>query len=316
MSGLALVCRPARRRGHRLATAPSRSYLSACATAGLEPRVGHDADAVPPDAEVVVSTAIGEDNPELARARERGQRVIHRGELLAELCAERAPDRRRRHPREDDDRRDARPRPARAGADPAFLLGGELPGAGPGGAAANAGWGEGEWIVAEADESDAQLPRAAPRGRGRHQRRARPPLALGARAPSCIDAFARFAAPAHGAGAAAPAPDASTGARPAPRTRVARFDARRRPGPAARRCAVPGRHNLLNARARARRASSSPGSTLEPAAARARRLPGDAAPARAQGRRATAPRLRRLRPPPDRGRGGARGAARARARGA
>ena len=28
-----------------------------------------------------------EDNPELARARERGQRVIHRGELLAELCA-------------------------------------------------------------------------------------------------------------------------------------------------------------------------------------------------------------------------------------
>jgi UDP-N-acetylmuramate--alanine ligase len=43
------------------------------------------------------------------------------------------------------------------GADPAFFLGGELPGAGPGGAATNAAWGEGEWVVAEADESDASF---------------------------------------------------------------------------------------------------------------------------------------------------------------
>ncbi len=43
------------------------------------------------------------------------------------------------------------------GADPGFFLGGELPGAGPGGEAANAGWGEGEWVVAEADESDASF---------------------------------------------------------------------------------------------------------------------------------------------------------------
>ena len=87
MSGLALVC-------HRLGARVSgsdrarSSYLERLRAAGLEPRVGHDADAVPPDAEVVVSTAVGEDNPELARARERGQPVIHRGELLAELCAE------------------------------------------------------------------------------------------------------------------------------------------------------------------------------------------------------------------------------------
>ena len=58
--------------------------------AGIEPRIGHDADAVPADADVVVSTAIPEDNPELSRARERGQRVIHRGELLAELCRARS----------------------------------------------------------------------------------------------------------------------------------------------------------------------------------------------------------------------------------
>ena len=87
MSGLALVC-------HRLGARVSgsdraqSSYLERLRRAGLEPRVGHDADALPPDAEVVVSTAVGEDNPELAKARERGQPVIHRGELLAELCAE------------------------------------------------------------------------------------------------------------------------------------------------------------------------------------------------------------------------------------
>ena len=42
------------------------SYLDRLRAAGLEPRIGHDADAVPADAEVVVSTAIADDNPELA----------------------------------------------------------------------------------------------------------------------------------------------------------------------------------------------------------------------------------------------------------
>ena len=48
------------------------------------------------------------------------------------------------------------------GADPAFLLGGELPGAGEEGEPSNAGWGAGEWIVAEADESDGSFLRMRP----------------------------------------------------------------------------------------------------------------------------------------------------------
>ena len=86
MSGLALLC-------HGLGAEVSGSdrsdstYMGRLRAAGLDPRVGHDAELVPADAEVVVSTAIGEDNAELVRARERGQRVIHRGELLAELTA-------------------------------------------------------------------------------------------------------------------------------------------------------------------------------------------------------------------------------------
>ena len=71
MSGLALVCAAARRDRER--QRPRRLLLyGAPARAGLEPAVGHDAANLPEGAEVVVSTAIGADNPELALARERG----------------------------------------------------------------------------------------------------------------------------------------------------------------------------------------------------------------------------------------------------
>jgi UDP-N-acetylmuramate--alanine ligase len=156
MSGLALVC-------HRLGAEVSgsdraeSSYMDRLRSAGLDPQLGHDDARVPADAEVIVSTAIGDDNPELAIARKRGQRVLHRGELLAELCAE------RRllavagtHGKTTTAAMCAHALRA-TGADPAFFLGGELPGAGPGGEPANAGWGEGEWVIAEADESDASF---------------------------------------------------------------------------------------------------------------------------------------------------------------
>ena len=147
MSGLALV---ARQLGAEV-TGSDRSessYIERLRAAGLEPSIGHDAERAPEDAEVVVSTAIDETNPELARARERGQTVLHRGQLLAELCASRrllavagthgktTTTAMLVHALRE------------AGADPSFFLGGELPGAGPDGAAANAGWGTGEWVVA------------------------------------------------------------------------------------------------------------------------------------------------------------------------
>jgi UDP-N-acetylmuramate--alanine ligase len=156
MSGLALVCD---RLGARV-TGSDRadsSYLRRVREAGIDARLGHDAEAVPADAEVVVSTAIADDNPELVKARDREQRVIHRGELLAELCAL------RRliavagtHGKTTTAGMLVHAMRA-AGADPAFFLGGELPGAAADGSPANAGWGAGEWVVAEADESDASF---------------------------------------------------------------------------------------------------------------------------------------------------------------
>ena len=161
MSGLALV---AHALGHRVSGSDRSDspYLERLRAAGLEPVVGHDADTVPTDADVVVSTAIPEGNVELAIARERDQRIIHRSDLLAELCA------RKRliavagaHGKTTTSGMIAHALRV-TGADPAFLLGGELPGAGPGGAPANAAWGGSDWVVAEADESDGSFLRLDP----------------------------------------------------------------------------------------------------------------------------------------------------------
>jgi UDP-N-acetylmuramate--alanine ligase len=242
MSGLALVC-------HLLGARVSGSdraesgYLRRLHEAGLDPRLGHDPDAVPADAEVVVSSAIREDNPELARARERGQPVIHRGELLAELCAQKRLIAIAGTHGKTTTAGMVVHALRGAGAGPAFFLGGELPGAGPDGGTANAGWGDGEWVVAEADESDASFLRL------------RPEVAVVTNVeldhhshwPSraaLIEGFQSFCAPARGI--ALPAVGDLDGLAPQGAA-VLGFD-EERPGPELS-LAVPGRHNLLNARA-------------------------------------------------------------------
>ena len=133
------------------------SYVDRLEAAGIQVAIGHDAASVPQGAEVVVSSAIGEDNPELEVARARDAKTLRRGELLAELVA-------------------MRPSIVVAGAhgkttttgmiafvldrlglDPAFLIGGEIPQLD-----GNARAGEG-WLVAEGDESDRSLELLRPR---------------------------------------------------------------------------------------------------------------------------------------------------------
>jgi len=128
------------------------SYVDRLEGAGIPVIIGHDAANVPDGAEVVVSSAIAADNPEVA-----GRRVKRRGELLAELV-------------------ELRPSIVVAGAhgktttagmiafcldrlgrDPAFLIGGEIPQLD-----GNARAGEG-WLVAEGDESDRSLELLRPR---------------------------------------------------------------------------------------------------------------------------------------------------------
>jgi UDP-N-acetylmuramate: L-alanyl-gamma-D-glutamyl-meso-diaminopimelate ligase len=86
MSGLALVCAQL----GASVTGSDRSessYTVRLRAAGIEPAIGHAAANVPAGAELVVSTAIPEDNPELAAARGSGAPVIHRGTLLGQVAA-------------------------------------------------------------------------------------------------------------------------------------------------------------------------------------------------------------------------------------
>jgi len=148
MSGLALI---AQALGAQV-TGSDRgesSYTARLREHGIEPVIGHDAANVPAGAEVVYSTAVPAENPE---RRAAGGRELHRADLLAQIAtvkrclavtgtagktttsamivqALRA-----------------------AGLDPAYAIGGELRDTGR-----NAGWGSGEWIVVEADESDRSL---------------------------------------------------------------------------------------------------------------------------------------------------------------
>ena len=159
MSGLALV---ARALGAEVSgsDAAETSYLRELREAGIEPSIGHAAEHVPSgeDVELVYSTAVPAENPERAEARRRGLTELHRGDLLGELTA-------------------LRPTVAvagthgkttttsmivhalrAAGADPAYLIGGELRSTGR-----NAAWGAGEWLVVEADESDRSFLALRPR---------------------------------------------------------------------------------------------------------------------------------------------------------
>lgn len=124
---------------------------------GIAAVLGHDPGHLHAGVEVVVSGAVAEDEPELARARELGLRVLHRAELLAELVA---------------GRRSICVAGAHGktttsaliayvlselGADPTFLVGGQVSQLGTNGRA-----GAGPLLVAEADESDGSLARLAP----------------------------------------------------------------------------------------------------------------------------------------------------------
>jgi len=277
MSGLAIVCAELGARVTGSDRAES-TYLDRVLGAGIEARLGHDADSVPPTAEIVVSTAVPDSNPELARAREHGQRVIHRGQLLAEICAQkRLVAVAGAHGKTTTTGMLVHALRA-AGADPAFFVGGELPV--DGGAGANAGWGTGEWVVAEADESDASFLELSPEVAvvtnvelDHHARwRSRAELA---------DAFREFAGRARGLALL----DERELDPIAAGQRVVRFDAAR-PGPPLE-LRVPGAHNLLNARA-ALAALELAGFDIEAAAAALAEFPGMARRQQRRGARAGA----------------------------
>ena len=129
--------------------------LAALRAAGVEVHVGHDAAHVADAQTLVVSSAVRPDNVELAAAQARGIRVLHRSQALAALMV---------------DRRTVAVAGAHgktttsamvavalleAGLDPSYAIGGTvLTDAGPAEGVGGARHGNGDVLVAEADESD------------------------------------------------------------------------------------------------------------------------------------------------------------------
>jgi UDP-N-acetylmuramate--alanine ligase len=125
---------------------------------GIDAQVGHDPAHLHGDMEVIVSSAVAEDEPELAAARRRGLRVRHRADVLADIvasadgiCVAGA------HGKTSTSALIAYVL-QECGEEPTFLIGGTVPQLGT-----NARVGRGRFVVAEADESDGSLDRLRPR---------------------------------------------------------------------------------------------------------------------------------------------------------
>jgi UDP-N-acetylmuramate--alanine ligase len=119
---------------------------------GIAVAIGHSAANVAGADAVVVSTAIAPDNPEVAAAREKGIPIVPRALMLAELMRlKQGIAVAGTHGKTTTTSLIASVL-AEGGLDPTFVIGGRLLSAG-----ANARLGKGDFLVAEADESDASF---------------------------------------------------------------------------------------------------------------------------------------------------------------
>jgi UDP-N-acetylmuramate--alanine ligase len=124
-------------------------YLRALQAAGARVYVGHRAEQLDQAQTVVASSAIREDNPELAEARRRGLRVLHRSAALGSLMlGRRGIAVAGTHGKTTTTAMIAHVLTG-CGYDPSFVIGGAMTGSATGGHL-----GSGELMVVEADESD------------------------------------------------------------------------------------------------------------------------------------------------------------------
>ena len=119
---------------------------------GANVHIGHAAENVQKADVLVVSTAIAEDNPELIAARERKIPVVPRAVMLAELMRFRSGIGIAGTHGKTTTTSLVASVMGEGGLDPTFVIGGKLTSAG-----VNARLGQGDYIVAEADESDASF---------------------------------------------------------------------------------------------------------------------------------------------------------------
>ncbi len=159
MSGLArmLLARGVMVSGSDAKDSPVLADLRAL---GALAHVGHRAENLAGADTAVVSTAIRASNPELALARERGLRILHRSQVLASLMAGRRAVAVAGTHGKTTTTSMLTVALGHCGADPSFAIGGELTEGSR--EVASAHEGSGDVFVAEADESDASFLRYTP----------------------------------------------------------------------------------------------------------------------------------------------------------
>ncbi|HEX2047003.1 MAG TPA: UDP-N-acetylmuramate--L-alanine ligase [Acidimicrobiales bacterium] len=151
-AGMSAIAEVLVAQGHRVSGSDARpsAVVDRLRRVGVSVAVGHHADHVGADVDAVaISTAVPPDNPEVRAASGRGIPVLRRADVLSALT------RLRRtiavagtHGKTTTSALLSTALTA-AGLDPSFVVGGEIAGLGTG-----ARWGNGEWLVVEADESD------------------------------------------------------------------------------------------------------------------------------------------------------------------
>jgi UDP-N-acetylmuramate--alanine ligase len=128
------------------------STMKRLASLGVRTQLGHAAEHVLGADAVVVSTAVKADNPEVVAARERKLPVVPRAQMLAELMRLKQGIAVAGTHGKTTTTSLVASILAEGGLDPTFVIGGRLNAAG-----ANARLGSGDFLVAEADESDASF---------------------------------------------------------------------------------------------------------------------------------------------------------------
>lgn len=153
-SGMAGIARVLLNLGYQVTGSDIAEGATVQALAGQGARItiGHDADNIAGADVVVVSTAVAGDNPEVTAAREQLVPVVPRAEMLAELMRFRYGIAVAGTHGKTTTTSLAASLLADGGLDPTFVVGGRVLGAG-----SNARLGEGPYLVAEADESDASF---------------------------------------------------------------------------------------------------------------------------------------------------------------
>ncbi|MBK3579945.1 UDP-N-acetylmuramate--L-alanine ligase [Streptomyces sp. MBT65] len=157
MSGIAKILA---QRGAKVAGSDAKDSATADAlrALGATVHIGHAAEHLADDASsVVVSSAIRQDNPELARAAELGIPVVHRSDALARLMDGLRPIAVAGTHGKTTTTSMLAVSLTELGLNPSYAIGGDLDAPG-----SNALHGEGEIFVAEADESDRSFHKYAP----------------------------------------------------------------------------------------------------------------------------------------------------------